>query len=151
MQRLVELNGCATPALKRFESNLIAYSQGKPGVAAPAQPAQTSAVVTAPFVESNYAKLIDDLIAEQSRSWAVNRFVAGSTKQIFVQGRDEFGRPYMISSNYSYRGIAGSSPGSVRLDFANGEPECLYFFDAPTTCRKASRRIVNAYLEGAYR
>ncbi|MFN7937102.1 MAG: hypothetical protein U0R19_27510 [Bryobacteraceae bacterium] len=150
MQRLVALNGCATAPLKRFETNLIAYSEGKPGVVAAAQPAQAS-VVTAPFVESNYTKLIDDLIAEQARSWALNRFVTGSTKQVFVQGRDEYGRPSMISANYSYRGMGGAAPGSVRLDFANGEPECLYFFDAPTSCRKASRRSVNAYLEGAYR
>lgn len=150
MHRLVEMNRCATPALKRFEKNLIAYSQGKAGIAAPAQPAQTS-TATAPFVESNYTKLIEDLIAEQSQSWALSRFISGTIKQVFVQGRDQFGRPSMISANYSYRGLGGSAPGSVRLDFTNGEPECLYFFDAPTQCRKASRRIAKAYLEGAYR
>lgn len=57
----------------------------------------------------------------------------------------------MISAKYTYRGMGGAATGSVRLDFANGEPECLYFFDAPTSCRKASRRIVNAYLDGTYR
>jgi len=153
MQAMVEMNRCATPALKRFETNLIAYSQGKAGIVAPpqAQPAAETGAAQGPFVDANYTALLEALIGEQAQAWALNKFIPGSVTQVWVQGRDASGRPAMISANYSFRGMIGGGKGSVRLDFANGEPECMYYADFPTTCKKASRRIVNAYLEGAYR
>ena len=56
-----------------------------------------------------------------------------------------------ITARYVFRGFNGRSQGGVTLEFIDGQPECLYFFDFPTTCRKASRRIDSAYAEGAYR
>lgn len=157
MGALVEMNGCATPALKRFETNLMAYSQAKPGVAAaglaetPAPARAAAAAAAGPFQDSNYTRLLDDLVAEQSKTWAMNRFEAGSMSGVSVAARDNAGRPAKITGRYTFRGFNGRSQGAVTVEFVDGEPECLYFFDFPTTCRKASRRVSSAYAAGAYR
>lgn len=157
MSELVRLNGCATPALKRFETNLMAYAQAKPGILATGLAAETPAPAAprsapaGPFQDSNYTRLLDDLVAEQSKTWAMNRFEAGSMSGVTVAARDAAGRPAKITGRYFFRGFNGRSQGAVTVEFGDGLPECLYFFDFPTTCRRASRRISSAYAEGAYR
>ena len=32
----------------------------------------------------------------------------------------------------------------MTVDFTDGLPECMYFFDLPTTCKTPNRRIVAA-------
>lgn len=159
MAELVRLNGCATPALKRFEANLMAYALSKPGIPAtglaaseaPAAAAAPRSAPSGPFQDSNYTRLLDDLVAEQSKTWAMNRFETGSMSGVAVTMRDTAGRPAKITGRYFFRGFNGRSQGAVTVEFTDGVPECLYFFDFPTTCRKASRRVSTAYAEGAYR
>jgi hypothetical protein len=58
----------------------------------------------------------------------------------------------MIVGDYLFHeGFRGERRrGSVRVEFANGLPQCMYFFDFPTTCRSPSRRIVTTYEAGRY-
>ncbi len=123
MNALLRRNACASPGLKRFQENLVLFSMGKPpiplsGVA----PAATSPL--APFKDQNYMRLLEDLIAEQGKTWMLNRFVRGSTSDVVVS-RDAAGRPSKIVAKYLFNPVPGRpdrSQGSVAVDFSDGAP-----------------------------
>jgi hypothetical protein len=73
--------------------------------------------------------------------------VSGSTSNVAVSSRDASGRPSKIIGKYLFN---GRSQGSVSVDFSDGLPECMYFFDLPSTCKTPNRRIVAAFASGAY-
>ncbi|MEO1730342.1 MAG: hypothetical protein AAFR64_06355 [Pseudomonadota bacterium] len=154
MPRLLNTNGCASAATKRLEANLVKMATGERGLklASGATLASTREASTgAAFVDSNYGKMIDELIVENSRGWMFNRYVQGSTNGVSVTQRDGEGRPVSISASYRFTQLGSPQRGSVRLTFEDGLPKCLYFFDAPNTCRLPSRRIMTAYEKGEYR
>jgi len=151
MNRLLGLNACVSPGLKRFQENIVLFSMGKQAIALPGvalsvtpRPQLTPGV---PFKDQNYTKLLEDLIQDQSRNWFLNRFVSGSTSNVVISSRDSAGRPTQIVGKYLFN---GRSQGSVTLSFSDGAPECLYFFDLPTSCKNASRTIAAAYANGGY-
>ena len=88
--------------------------------------------------------------ASANRSLRLNRYVPGSTSGVTVSSRDQFGRPSKIVGNYLFDAFNGRSKGSVTVQFSDGLPQCMYFFDFPTTCRSPSRRIITAYENGRY-
>lgn len=154
MDLLLRLNTCASPGLKRFQDNMMRFALGQ-------QPLRLAGGETlaslrpktspgAPFKDSNYTKLIDELITENSQAWMMNRYVRGSVSAVMVSSRDELGRPSKIVGDYLFDGFNGRSKGSVTLQFADGLPQCLYFSDFPDTCRSPSRRIITAYENGRY-
>ena len=104
-----------------------------------------------PAGEQNYTRLIEDLIADNSKTWAMNRFLSGSVTSVFIASRDRSGRPSKLQAHYLFDGFAGRMNGSVTITFSEGVPDCLYFFDFPETCRAASRRVVTAYAQGEYK
>jgi hypothetical protein len=151
MNRLFPLNSCVSPGVKRFQENLVLFAMGKqpvalPGAAASLTP-RTQAPPGGPFKDQNYTKLLEDLISDQSKTWLMNRFVTGSTSNVVVSSRDSAGRPTKIVGKYLFN---GRSQGSVTLSFSDGAPECMYFFDFPSTCKTPNRRIVAAYAGGSY-
>jgi hypothetical protein len=152
MKALVRLNDCAGPGLKRFQENLMLFSIGKqpiplPGAAPPVpSPAQTSPPGV--FKDQNYTRLLEDLVADQAKTWLMNRFVPGSTSNVVVTSCDEAGRPSKLVGRYLFN---GRSPGFVTVAFTDGVPACLYFFDFPSTCKTPNRRLVAAYSSGGYR
>jgi hypothetical protein len=151
MDRLLGINACPSPALKRFQENMMLFALGKQPIILPgAAPSITSrAQPSAPgtFTDQNYTRLLNDLISEQSRTWALNRYVPGSTSNVAVSSRDAAGRPSKIVGSYLFN---GQSRGSVTVDFSDGVPGCIYFFDSPSTCKTPSRGIVATYSSGGY-
>ena len=150
---MVRLNACGGPGLKRFEDNVVLFSMGKqplllPGEPPPAAPKVLSA---GELANSNFNRLLEDLIADQARTWALNRYVPGSTSQIIV-AHDPTGRSSMIRAKYSFTSplTSGRTQGSVNVSFTNGMPTCVYFSDAPNTCQTPDRRIVSKYSSGGY-
>jgi hypothetical protein len=101
--------------------------------------------------EQNYTKLIEDLVSENAKSWMMNRFVSGSVKNLTVITTDSGGRPSKLTAQYAFDGFGGRSSGTLTLTFSEGVPECMYFFDFPSTCRKPSPAIANAYAAGHYK
>lgn len=147
---LFQLNDCTSPGLKRFEENLRLFALNKQpirleGEAKPATATASGAVLG----DQDYARLIDDLVADQARAWALNRYVTGSVKNVSVPTRDAAGRPLRIAASYSYEGFNGRSQGSVDVHFTDGSPDCMYFFDAPTLCRTPNRKIAAAFAASA--
>jgi hypothetical protein len=77
----------------------------------------------------------------------MNRYVSGSVSNVVVAARGADGRPAKVTGSYLFN---RQNRGSVSISFADGLPECMYFFDFPTTCRTPNRRVVEAYANGAY-
>lgn len=150
MPKLLQTNGCATPGTKRFQENLRRFALNKQPLRIGA--ASASSIIDPlpgmPFKDQDYTKLLDDLIAENSTSWVMNRYVRGSVAHAGVMSRDSRGRPAKIGAQYLYNGKIG---GGVTLTFSDGVPECLYFNDMPFSCRTPNRKIVAAYANGTYR
>ncbi len=148
MEQLVQLNACGNAAMKRFEANLVRFAQGKQPIRLDGE--SSAALAALPFRESNYGRLAEDLIAEDATKWAFNRFVAGSVSDVSVTSRDESGRPMKVFGRYRFQGMNGPASGTFELAFNDGTPECLYFSDAPSTCRNVSRRLAAEYTRGKY-
>jgi len=154
MDSLLEMNSCTSPGLKRFQDNMMRFALGQPPLHLPG--GETLASIApkkspgAPFKDSNYTRLLDDLIAENSQGWMLNRYVRGSVSGVTVSSRDALGRPSKIAGNYSFDGSRGRSRGSVTVEFSDGLPQCVFFFDFPTTCRTPSRRVITTYENGRY-
>ena len=145
----------ASPGLKRFQDNMMRFALGQPPLHLPG--GETLASIApkkspdAPFKDSNYSRLVDDLIAENAQGWMLNRYVRGSASGVTVSSRDAQGRPSKIVGSYSFDSANGRRQGSVTVQFSDGLPQCVFFFDFPTTCRTPSRRIITAYESGRYR
>lgn len=153
MTRLVGTNACGGPELKRFGENLRRFALNQPGLKLEGQPGAYPAapsVRAAAFASNHdFVRLVDDLIADQSRTWLVNRYQRGGVGAANVVARDAQGQPTRIEATYSFIGFDGPASGSVIVTFVDGAPSCLYFFDSPA-CRTPGSAIVSAYLEGRY-
>ncbi len=150
MTALVQMNGCNSPALKRFQENLMLFALNRAPVRADDPGAGKPGRVSA-SVAQDMGKLAEDLIFEHSKKWLMNKYQRGSASNVVVTSKDNQGRPSEVRANYTYQGVSGKSEGSVRITFnEEGLPECLYFFDFPTTCRTADRQIVIEYANGRY-
>jgi hypothetical protein len=146
MSTVIHTNSCGSPGLKNFQSNLIRFANGE----APVKYA--GAVVTAPVAvlpgirDADFTRLLDDLVADNARGWMMNRYQPGSISDPIVS-HDPTGAPTRVMARFRY---VGSQAGRVTVSFKDGAPDCLYFSDAPDTCRLPSQRIVSAYEKNAY-
>jgi len=152
MYSLVGRHHCTSPELMHFEENLRLYALGARPVVLDYDDSLFAGPAPPPNPESvNYAALIEDLVREESRTWRMNRYVAKSTSNVTIGPRDQDGYPKNIRANYLFQGFgAKKHRGSVRISFASGVPECLYFFDFPQRCRKPQERIIESYSGGRY-
>ncbi len=149
MNRLLGQNACTSPGVKRFQENLRLFALGKQPIplSGASETTRAQPPAGAPGKDQNYTRFLEDLVQDQSKGWFMNRYVSGSTSNVAVTSRDAAGRPTKIVGHYLFN---GRSQGSVTLDFDDGLPSCMYFFDLPTTCKTPNRRIVTAYSSGSY-
>jgi len=152
MSNLVQKNKCDNVGLKRFENNLYRFVEGKTSLLLPGKEklASTRNIKYTSFDADNLnlTELIDHLIIENSKGWTIIRYVSGSAFNI-RKGRNNVGSG-SVTASYAFYGIQQKELGNVTLTFKNDLPKCLYFFDAPQTCRKPSRKIINKYEKGLY-
>ena len=141
-------NACGSPGMKTFQTNLIRFANGEFG---------NSQTGLGDFRENgyapsdtNYTRLLDDLVAEAAHSWTKNRYAAHSMVNGIVRSTDSAGRPTKINSLFRYAVPSGES-SVVTLTFKAGVPECLYFDEDPHACRAPSPRIVSDYLKNKYK
>jgi hypothetical protein len=151
----VASNACDGAALERFRVNLENFLTGKPGVQLDGSRSMGVAMLPpAPgetYRDSNYVRLLEDLVGDASRSWAFNRYLAGSIQRAQVTERDAAGRPAKVEAGYRFQGMRGNEGGTVSLDFVEGRPRCLYFSDMPGACRALNPRLLADYVNGKYR
>ena len=154
MSKLVMKNRCDNAGLNRFEKNLYNFVEGNPPLLLPGK----ETIATIQRVDKinfntdnlNLKKLIDELIKENSKGWMMNRYQSGSVSSLKIGARNRDGSPQHVTASYAFSSMGKTYGGNVSLDFSNGIPNCLYFSDAPQTCRHPSRRIVNRYQKGLY-
>ncbi len=146
MASLLKLNGCKSKGLMRFQENLRLFALNK-------QPIRLNGTTTNKVIAAksqNLKKLAENLVYAHSKKWVMNKYQRGSLSNAIVTSKDSQNRPTEMSAKYIFQGFSGRSTGSVRITFNDGLPECLYFYDFPTTCRSADRRIVAEFANGAY-
>jgi hypothetical protein len=154
MNQLLRANQCNSMAIKRLQDNMVRFAGGgsplRLSSGATLASVQARAVRRDPSKPADYARLIDDLIVENSRGWTLNQYIRGSVRSVSVQGQDSGSAPSSIRARYSFSQLGKPQVGEVRVSFQQGLPKCLFFFDAPSTCRIASPRIANAFERGEY-
>ncbi len=152
MRALTQTNACVSAPLKRFEENLRLFALNKSAIRLPGDASAVTSISTVvpglPFRDPNYVRLMQDLVAEQAKTWVMNRFTR--VADVSVRSRDAAGRPARLSVSYAYESGGRPARGTIDVKFTDGLPECMYFFDAPSVCRTPNRRIVAAYDSGAY-
>lgn len=150
MKTLIRTNVCGSRGLKNFQSNLIRFANGEAAVKfAGAAPSGPPAPSSGPSRDADYTRLVDDLVADNARSWLMNRYRPGSITDPIVS-HDPQGNPVRIMARYSYAGTQGTQTGRVTVSFKDGSPDCLYFSDSPDNCRVPSQRVISAYEKNAY-
>lgn len=151
MAKLFKLNTCNSPGLKRFQENLKLFALGQKPIQIESLIAQRKSNKVELSSSQDIQQLVEDLVYQNSQQWNFNRYEKGSVKDIKILASDASGRPAKVKAAYKFTGFTGNKQGTVILTFtAKGLPDCLYFFDFPTTCRSANRKIVNNYATNAY-
>lgn len=151
MIKLFQMNTCNSAGLKRFDENLELFALNKTSIRMQQASKYTAMKKSGgPTGDQNFNKLIDDLVNDQSKTWAFNRYTAGSISNVQSSVRDSEGRPRELSANYSFSGFSGNSRGSVRITFENGLPKCIYFYDYPQNCKTPNSSILAAFASGKY-
>lgn len=152
MQKFLRMNPCNSPGIKQFEENLKLFALGKPSIRMKEESKYAVMKKTGgPTGTQDLEKLVDDLVIDQSKTWAFNRYIPGSINGLSVLASDPEGRPRELKANYSYNGFSGKSGGWVRVTFTNGLPECIYFFDYPYNCKQPNSSILASYSNGDYK
>jgi hypothetical protein len=144
MDGLVRLNACTGAGLRRFQENLVLFSMGKQPLLLPGSPPPVTPSVQPPGVlaDSDYNRLLEDLIVDQARTWAMNRYVPGSTSRVMV-AHDPTGVASKIMAKYLFSSplSSGRTQGSVTVSFTDGMPKCIFF---PTLPTRVSRRTAGS-------
>ncbi|MEO0606891.1 MAG: hypothetical protein AAFY82_01570 [Pseudomonadota bacterium] len=153
-QQVVAANSCDSRALLRLEDNMARFAQGDRSLKLASGDTLADVQARAPQTKSlqsaDLQRLVDDLIADNARGWMLNQYARGSVSGVNVEQRDAQGHPVSLRANYQFSQLGQMAAGWVQLQFQQGRPSCLYFYDAPSTCRVASPRVANAYERGDY-
>ena len=151
MAQIFELNPCNSAGVRRFEENLKLFALNQPAIRMKESSKYTSMKKTGgPTGAQDLRSLVNDLVADQAKTWAFNHYETGSISGLIMQSTDPQGRPVEVRANYLYKSFGGSSKGSVRVSFANGLPKCIYFFDFPNNCKTPNSSILASYAQGGY-
>ena len=143
-------NACNGKAVLRFEENMKRYALGQKSIRIKEVSKYTLAKETGgPNGIQDFAKLLDDLIEDQAKTWMMNKYIGGSITNVKEHAKDANGKPLEISANYKYSGW-GNGNGAVRVTFENGLPKCIYFADFPQNCKKPNATILATYAKGNY-
>ena len=149
---IFKLNPGDSPGLLRFEENLKLFALGKPSIRMDESSAYTTMKTTGgPTGSHNLVQLVDDLVANQATTWMMNKYSKGSVTNLKILQKDNADRPAVIRADYTYSGFGNNGKGWVQIDFTNGLPKCIYFFDFPSNCKKPNSGIVASYAQGAYK
>ncbi|APU08792.1 hypothetical protein KLA_17037 [Cellulophaga geojensis KL-A] len=146
MEKFFILNQCNSKAIIQFEENLKRFALNKTPIRLKKKSKYTIAKNSGgPKGQQNYNKLVDDLVADQAKTWAFNRYTKGSISGLRIESKNSEGKPISLRANYKFRGFSNNGKGWVKIIFKNGVPDCMYFFDFPSNCKKPNSGIVTSY------
>ena len=152
MSQFFTLNSCNSSGIKRFEENLKRFALKKPAIRMQGISKYAAMKKSGgPTGSQNFNKLINDLVANQSKTWAFNRYIPRSISRVTILSKDNQGRPKTVRANYKFKGFGNGNNGLVTITFKKGLPDCIYFADFPTNCKTPNSSIVASYAQGNYR
>lgn len=145
------LNACDSKSVEQFANNLLAFANQK----SPARLKGMSVyekirILGGPAGDQNYSRLLNDILGNQSKTWAMNRYVPNSISN--VREFKSFDKTQLVSltANYNFSGLMGKQTGAVTVKFKDGLPDCIYFSDFPDNCKKPNGALVANYGLGQY-
>ncbi|PIB38346.1 hypothetical protein BFP75_17350 [Maribacter sp. 4G9] len=151
MANFFTLNGCDSKSVEQFATNLLAYANQKP----PARLKGMSVyekikILGGPAGDQNYSKLLNDILGNQSKTWAMNRYVPNSISNVREFKSSDKTQTVSLTANYNFSGLLGKQTGAVTVKFKDGLPDCIYFSDFPENCKKPNGALVAKYGLGQY-
>ncbi|PRX54971.1 hypothetical protein [Flagellimonas meridianipacifica] len=150
MSLIFNLNACNSPSIGRLEENLRLFALDKPAVQMKERSKYEKMKNSGgPNGEQDFERLIDELVDDQAKTWAFNRYVPKSVSSV-KKYTNTMGRPTELVANYRYNGFKTNSTGTVRIIFENGIPKCIYFFDFPNNCKTPNASMLASYAKGEY-
>ena len=153
MLEIFSLNQCSSLGIKRFEENLKLFALGRNRIRMKEESKYASIKKSnGPDGKQNFTKLFDDLIINQSKTWMMNKYIKGSISNLIILAKDEKGKPKSLKANYRYSSaFGGGYDGWAKINFVNGLPNCIYFFDFPNNCKTPNSSILASYVRGDYK
>jgi hypothetical protein len=118
-------------------ADFAAASSASPMVPRPSNyPTQTSS--TAAAIASNpeaakYNRILDEIVAQDSETWSINKYHRGSMQNASIVSRD--GSSVTVRGIYTYNHNDHKDQGWVEAQFVNEKVTCLRFHDFAGTCR----------------
>ena len=84
---------------------------------------------------AGYAKILDGIVAQDSETWAVNRYQRGSMTNATIVSGSPTGPQITVRGYYTYMWRDESKTGWVDAVFVNGKLSCIRYHDYPDDCR----------------
>jgi len=145
------LNPCDSKTIEQFANNLLAFANGQ-------QPTRLRGmsvyekikILGGPAGDQDYSKLLNDILGNQSKTWAMNRYVPNSISNVREYKSSDKTQTVSLTANYNFSGLMGKQTGSVTVKFKDGLPDCIYFSDYPNNCKKPNGALIANYGLGQY-
>lgn len=144
-------NACDSKSVKQFETNLLAFAnQQKPERLKGMSVYEKIKILGGPAGDQDHAKLLNDIVSNQSRTWAMNKYTANSISNVREFKSADQTQIVTLKANYNFSGLLGKQTGGVTVKFKDGLPDCIYFSDYPNNCKKPNSALVAKYGLGEY-
>lgn len=145
------LNPCDSKSVEQFANNLLAFANQKSPTRLKGMSVyEKIKILGGPAGDQNYPKLLNDILVNQSKTWAMNRYVPNSISNVREFKSSDKTQTVSLRANYNFSGLMGKQKGSVTVKFKDGLPECIYFSDFPNNCKKPNGALVAKYGLGQY-
>ncbi|MBC73944.1 hypothetical protein [Maribacter litoralis] len=146
-----KFNECDSKSVKQFETNLLAFAnQQKPERLKGMSVYEKIKILGGPAGDQNHAKLLNDIVSNQSRNWAMNKYTSNSISNVREFKSADQTQTVALKANYNFSGLLGKQTGGVSVKFKDGLPDCIYFSDFPNNCKKPNGALVAKYGLGEY-
>jgi len=151
MSNFFRLNQCDSKSIVQFANNLLAFAnQQQPVRLKGMSNYEKIKILGGPGGDQNYDKLLNDILKNQSKTWAMNRYVGNSIANVREFKSQDKTQTIALKANYNFSGFLGKQTGSVTVKFKDGLPDCIYFSDFPENCKKPNGALVTKYVMGQY-
>ncbi|MHA7056481.1 hypothetical protein ACWGOQ_0004635 [Aquimarina sp. M1] len=151
MSNFFRFNACDSKSVAQFATNLLAFANQKQPVRLKGMSMyEKIKILGGPAGDQNYTKLLNDIVSNQSRTWAMNKYTTNSISNVREFKSADQTQIVTLKANYSFSSLLGKQTGGVVVKFKNGLPDCIYFSDYPEACKKPNSSLVAKYVMGKY-
>ncbi len=151
MSNFFRLNACDSKSITQFANNLLAFATQRPPVRLKGMSNyEKIKILGGPSGDQNYTKLLNDILRNQSNTWAMNKYIGNSIANVREFRSQDKTQMIALKANYGFSGLLGKQTGAVTVKFKDGLPDCIYFSDFPENCKKPNSTLIAKYATGKY-